>query len=280
MATDTELANLRAATTQLQASRAQLFDPLRFRLIESLLQRAEQQRQPVQQIIITKAAKVLRDYQDTLAKAQCRANTTAATLSQQFPAAAASAQQLLHQYNFNGLQRLAKQLARNAQHQQQNAPLLALTQQLTKQEYGSKSSSDGYEFEDYLRQQELDLQQSLFDNNSDTASAGPVAPASPPLTELKSARKFRQSQVKQRAHNVVSNAIKERPEEPGPLNPHMLAIRALTNMRDLSPQYLNRFVAYIDTLFWIEQADHKTQLSTKTPAKKPASKRRTNPPSS
>jgi hypothetical protein len=28
-------------------------------------------------------------------------------------------------------------------------------------------------------------------------------------------------------------------------------------MRELSPQYLNRFVAYIDTLLWLEQVDEK-----------------------
>jgi len=33
----------------------------------------------------------------------------------------------------------------------------------------------------------------------------------------------------------------------------------LTTMRDLSPHYLSRFVSYIDTLFWLEQAEKQTR---------------------
>jgi hypothetical protein len=35
----------------------------------------------------------------------------------------------------------------------------------------------------------------------------------------------------------------------------MLAIRSLSTMQDISPAYLNRFISYVDTLFWLEQAD-------------------------
>jgi len=53
---------------------------------------------------------------------------------------------------------------------------------------------------------------------------------------------------------LVTRAIREGPKNAGPLNQQMLAIRSLTTMRKLSPQYLNRFISYIDTLFWLEQA--------------------------
>ena len=45
------------------------------------------------------------------------------------------------------------------------------------------------------------------------------------------------------------------PENAGPLNSHHLVHRALTLMRQLSPDYLERFVGYVDALQWLEQAD-------------------------
>ena len=45
------------------------------------------------------------------------------------------------------------------------------------------------------------------------------------------------------------------PDNAGPLNSHHLVHRSLTLMRELSPQYLERFVGYIDALQWLEQAN-------------------------
>ena len=45
------------------------------------------------------------------------------------------------------------------------------------------------------------------------------------------------------------------PENAGPLNSHHLVHRALTLMRQLSPDYLERFVGYVDALQWLEQAN-------------------------
>lgn len=45
------------------------------------------------------------------------------------------------------------------------------------------------------------------------------------------------------------------PENAGPLNSHHLLHRSLTLMRELSPQYLEHFVGYIDALQWLEQAN-------------------------
>ncbi|MBQ0758665.1 MAG: DUF2894 domain-containing protein, partial [Zhongshania sp.] len=65
----------------------------------------------------------------------------------------------------------------------------------------------------------------------------------------------------------VEIAIQQGPESPGPLNPQMLALKSLTAMRDLSPLYLNRYVNYLDALFWIDNATVRSEVSK--PAKKP-----------
>jgi hypothetical protein len=56
------------------------------------------------------------------------------------------------------------------------------------------------------------------------------------------------------SNRLVTRAIQDRPENPGPLNGQMLATRSLTELRRLSPEYLYRFVSYIDTMLWLQQA--------------------------
>jgi hypothetical protein len=57
------------------------------------------------------------------------------------------------------------------------------------------------------------------------------------------------------SNRVVTRAIQDRPDNPGPLNAQMLATRLLMALRRLSPVYLSRFISYIDTLLWLHQYD-------------------------
>lgn len=76
----------------------------------------------------------------------------------------------------------------------------------------------------------------------------------PPLPgpELQASRQARKSMALDKARKLVDEMNSRQPENPGPLNPQMLATRAITLMRDLSPAYLNRFLTLMDTLFWLE----------------------------
>ena len=105
-----------------------------------------------------------------------------------------------------------------------------------------------------LRQQELELADNLA---RQAAPEQRMAPAR--REELRAARRFHSAMVELNADKVVNQAIAEVPEGAGPLNPQRLATRSLETMRDLSPHYLSRFVSYIDTLFWLEQADKTTK---------------------
>lgn len=53
------------------------------------------------------------------------------------------------------------------------------------------------------------------------------------------------------------------PENAGPLNSHHLVHRSLTLMRDLSPEYFERFVSHVDALLWLDAA--KAGLLTRRP---------------
>lgn len=75
-----------------------------------------------------------------------------------------------------------------------------------------------------------------------------------PWPELRSAQRFRETWGRIVAENEVEQASHRAPENAGPLNSHMLVLRTLGLMRELSPDYLRRFLSHADTLLWLEQA--------------------------
>jgi hypothetical protein len=66
---------------------------------------------------------------------------------------------------------------------------------------------------------------------------------------------FRQQLGKISVQKQVTQAIAQAPQNAGPINSHMLVLRSLGLMRELSPDYLNRFMGYVDTLFFLDSAE-------------------------
>ena len=106
------------------------------------------------------------------------------------------------------------------------------------------------DFDRLLREQELDIINAL------AADEEPME-ATAPVTELHSARYFREGLVKIGVEQTVDSSARRAHPESGPLNPEKLVVHSLETMRELSPQFLSRFVAYVDTLFWLEQVGNK-----------------------
>lgn len=73
--------------------------------------------------------------------------------------------------------------------------------------------------------------------------------------EMKSLRGFRETWAKISAQNQLDKAVGRAPQNAGPLNSHLLVLRSLGLMRDLSPDYLRRFLSHLDALLWLEQAN-------------------------
>ncbi|WP_332107548.1 DUF2894 domain-containing protein [Variovorax sp. SRS16] len=92
-----------------------------------------------------------------------------------------------------------------------------------------------------------------------TASDGTPSLASHP--ELKTLRYFRSTWSRLSAERRLLQSLAKVPENAGPLNSHQLVHRSLILMRDLSPEYLNRFMSYVDVLHWLDQADAGRGLS-------------------
>lgn len=75
-----------------------------------------------------------------------------------------------------------------------------------------------------------------------------------PAPELKALAHFRSTWSRLSADRRLTQSLAKVPENAGPLNSHHLVHRSLTLMRELSPEYLSRFMSYVDTLLWIDTA--------------------------
>lgn len=84
--------------------------------------------------------------------------------------------------------------------------------------------------------------------------------------ELKTTRYFRNTWSKLSVDKRVTQALEQAPQNAGPMNSHRLVLRSLALMREISPDYLNRFTSYVDTLLCLEQGGQ----GKPAPARKPA----------
>ena len=65
-------------------------------------------------------------------------------------------------------------------------------------------------------------------------------------------RQFRNTWSKLSANKQLAQALDTAPKNAGPINSHMLVLRSLALMREISPDYLNRFMSYADTLLCLD----------------------------
>lgn len=80
-------------------------------------------------------------------------------------------------------------------------------------------------------------------------------------------RQFRQQLGQLSVQKKVNQALAQAPQNAGPINSHMLVLRSLGLMRDVSPPYLNRFMAHVETLLCLEQAGHsRSKARTAAPS--------------
>ena len=75
--------------------------------------------------------------------------------------------------------------------------------------------------------------------------------------ELASVRRFRRAWETCRTQDEVEQAVARRPVNAGPLNSHVLVLQSLGLMQALSPEYLQRFLAHVETLQWLERTSEK-----------------------
>jgi len=87
---------------------------------------------------------------------------------------------------------------------------------------------------------------------------------------------FRNIWARVSANGLLRQSRAQVPDNAGPLNSSSLAHRALTLMREQSPEYLHHFLSYLDALSWMEQlnADRiKAGAKSNVAGKRKSSKR-------
>ena len=92
-------------------------------------------------------------------------------------------------------------------------------------------------------------------SSSSSPTRSPATPASLAPPELGDLAHFRRTWSRLSAAKRMTQALAEAPPNAGPLNSQHLVHRSLALMRDLSPAYLEHFVAHVDALLWLEQAN-------------------------
>ncbi|AIF48798.1 DUF2894 domain-containing protein [Dyella japonica] len=94
-------------------------------------------------------------------------------------------------------------------------------------------------------------------------SDSPVADAAAPAQEMELLGEFRKIWSSVRTESQLRQSMEDAPENAGPLNSRALVHRAVALMRELSPGYLQHFLAYIDDLSWIEQMNGSAAVASR-----------------
>lgn len=215
-----------AMIASLRTAGAHRFDPVRLHYIEVLAKRALAQQGSVRRILEAKLAQALAAFRERFDLAQQDAREAVAQNVQQYPHTAKDLQQLFDSGDFKSLKGLIGKLKAN----EQCASLSALVHR--------------------LEQHSVDNVEVRLEGNAGSRS------------ELKSIRKFRNTWSKLSVDKQVAKALEQAPKNAGPINSHMLVLRSLTLMRDISPDYLNRFMSYADTLLCLDQGGEKEKPAT------------------
>ncbi|CAA0110387.1 Uncharacterised protein [Zhongshania aliphaticivorans] len=255
------LVELRQELMNMREANAHCFSPARFRYLESMLGRAERARKPVQVFLEQKALDALQRYRTDY---EAEAKKALGCLSE---SKLAQGEALFHAGHYHEVSMLLSgQGVRLTPERTQTVTALRELQAILNNKQAELDSPASSTLERQLRVQEAQsltdglYSQSLAqDEDGDDAATG--------RRSLQSIQTMQVSQQRRELQRRVELAIQEGPDSPGPLNPQMLAIKALTAMRDISPQYLSRYVNYLDALFWLEQA--VARPAPAKPAKKP-----------
>ncbi|MGF6854166.1 DUF2894 domain-containing protein [Paraburkholderia sp. CI3] len=91
------------------------------------------------------------------------------------------------------------------------------------------------------------------------------APHAAAYPDLPAVDYFREVWSKLRTEKQLRQSLAQVPGNAGPLNSSSLVHRALSLMRELSPEYLKQFLSYVDTLSWLEQMNGGAPLEKEAP---------------
>lgn len=206
---------------------AEQFDPVHLHYLEELTQRVDTHQGPVKHILGEKLVQALVAFRTRLEQTQRDTSEAIAQATRKYPQARAELQQLHSVGDFPGVRRRIATLERSGPRESLGDLVRAMTQ----------PSSDPV----------------------DARLQGHTGSHA----ELKSVKYFRNTWSKLSADKQVTQALDQAPKNAGPINSNRLVLHSLALMRDISPDYLNRFVSYVDTLICLDQRGEDKQANAK-----------------
>lgn len=213
---------------------AHRLDPSRFRYLEALERRAGVHQGALGRTLDRQLAQVVTAYGEQYAAAVRDIDQAIPVLIQHHPQAAPE----LRRLHADGDVRAVRRLAARLEAEPRSTPLADLVRHID-----GLNAALGQ-----IRPQPSGATQ------SDTAA----------LAELKTVQRFRDTWTRLRVDDQLARSQEKVPENPGPLNSHLLVQRALRRMQELSPAYLGRFMAQVEALSWL---DHAVLRGTALPGK-------------
>ena len=203
------------------------FEPVQFHYIEALAQRVSAQKGSVKRILAGKLAHSLAAFSERFDRAQRDAKTAIAQAVQSRPQAAVDLQRLFLAGDFKGVRRF-----------------------IATQMDSDKGESLG------------DLVRHVAERTPEHFDARLEGPAGSRV-EQKSVQYFRDTWSKLSAAKQVTQALGHAPKNAGPINSHRVVLHSLQLMRDLSPDYLNRFMVHVNALLCLDQCDREMRATAK-----------------
>ena len=88
--------------------------------------------------------------------------------------------------------------------------------------------------------------------------------------EMETLRYLRSTWSRLSADKRLTQSLAKVPDKAGPLNSHQLVHRALSAMRDASPEYFHHFVSYVDALMGLQQINGAGAASASAEKASPA----------
>lgn len=226
------MGDTRGMLQALQLQGGARFDPVRFRFIEALAGRAASRQGEVRRLLEDRLAAALQDYCTRLEEGRRAADQILSLALTRHPDTADTLARLRQEGDFRGLRQLLAGLEAG-----QGRRVLQ-------------------ELLGHIRALAQDV------------PMGPVSGADTGMAcgELKSVAFFRDTWLSLSVNQQLSAALAQVPDNAGPLNSHLLALQSLELMRDVSPEYLQHFMSYVDGLLWLELAENGSRPAAKTAA--------------
>lgn len=229
------LPGMDALLASLRDQGGERFDVAGWHYLVTLARRAAAHEGSVRSMLEAKLERAVAAFAERFAQARSAAAEVLAATCKKHPQAVAELERLFAGGDFKGLQHLRATL----EAREQCAALTELVSQL-----------------------EPALAEVPTHSPAHHATARVTAATSPPL-ELRTVRESRATWARLSVDKQLALAMKQAPINAGPINSHMLVLRSLAMMQEISPDYLSRVVSYVDTLLALDPGEKEAPVKRK-----------------